>query len=73
MPSGPSYGVYISQLILKDMHDAAHIMMILDIATIAWLIALVSQGYIALRSLLRNFMADIRISLRNTRRQSSLW
>ena len=32
MPSGPSYGVYISQ------HDAAHTMIISDIAISAWLI-----------------------------------
>ena len=32
----------------SDMHDAAHTMMISDIATSAWLIDL-SQGYIALR------------------------
>ena len=36
IPSCPSYGVYISKLI--SMHDAAHIMMISDIATSAWLI-----------------------------------
>ena len=36
IPSGPSYGVYISQLI--RLHDAAHTMMISDIATNAWLI-----------------------------------
>ena len=35
-PSGPSYGLYISQLI--RMHDAVHTMMISDIATSAWLI-----------------------------------
>ena len=35
IPSGPSYGVYISQLI--RYHDAAHTMRISDIATSAWL------------------------------------
>ena len=35
-PSGPSYNVYISQLI--SMHDAVYTMMISDIATSAWLI-----------------------------------
>ena len=36
IPSGPSYGVYISQLIRYAR--AAHTMMISDIATNAWLI-----------------------------------
>ena len=36
IPSGPSYGVYISRPL--DMHNAAHTMMISDIATSAWLI-----------------------------------
>ena len=39
IPSDPSYGVYISQLIrYARLHDAAHTMMISDIATSAWLI-----------------------------------
>ena len=68
IPSGPSYGVYISQLIRYawccSYYDDSryHHKCLVD--------RLLSQGYIALRSLSRNFMADIRISLRNTRGQS---
>ena len=54
------------------MHDAAHIMMIVDIATSTWLIDFcikATKSY-ALGSHFRNHMADIRISLRNTRGQS---
>ena len=49
------------------MHDAAHIMMILDIATSPWLI----DFCLSLRSRLRNFVADIKILLRNTRSEIS--
>ena len=38
IPSGPSYGVTFHSSL--DMHDAAHTMMISDIATSAWLIDL---------------------------------
>ena len=69
IPSGPSYGVYISQLI-RYARCCSHYddfryrhRCLLD--------RLLSQGYIALSSLSRNFMADIRISLRNTRGQST--
>ena len=69
--SGRSYGVYISQLIIyarccsryenfRYRHKC-----LVD--------RLLSQGYRALKSLPKNFMADIRISLRNTRGQSMLW
>ena len=64
IPSGPSYGVYISQLIRYaqccshyDDFRYCHKCLV-D--------RLLSQG---LRSRLGNFMADIRISLRNTRGQ----
>ena len=54
-----------------DMHDAARTMMISDIATSAWLINFCHKAEPrGLTSLSRNFMADIRISLRNTRGQS---
>ena len=58
-----------------DMHDAAHTMRISDIVTSAWLIDFCHKAIRpwALRSLSKNFMADIRISLRNTRGQSMLW
>ena len=68
IPSGPSYGVYISQLIRYaqccshyDDFRYRHKCLVDQ---------LLSQAYIALRSLSRNFMADFRISLRNTRGQS---
>ena len=53
------------------MHDTAHIMMNLDIVTSAWLIDFCHKAIwpCGLKSLSRNFMADIRISLRNTRSQ----
>ena len=55
-----------------DMHDAAHTMRISNIATSACLISFCHKAIEprGLRSLSRNFMADIRISLRNTRGQS---
>ena len=66
IPSAPSYGVYISQLIryarcCSHYDDFRyHHKCLVD--------RLLSQG---LRSLSRNSMADIRISLRNTRGQST--
>ena len=59
----------------KDVHHAAHIMMILDITTSARLIhfCLKATKSYGLRSPLRNFMADIDISLENTRSQSRQW
>ena len=59
----------------QDMHDAAHTMMISDIATNAWLIDFCHKAIKpwGLRSLSRNFMADIRISLRNIGGQSMQW
>ena len=66
--SGPSYGVYISQLIRYARCCSQYVdfryrhKCLVD--------RLLSQGYRALRSLSKNFMADIRISLRNTRGQS---
>ena len=71
IPSGPSYGMYISQLI-RYARCCSHYddfrycnKCLVD--------QLLSQGYIALRlrSLSKYFMADIRISLRNTRGQST--
>ena len=73
IPSGPSYGVYISQLIRHvqccstyDNFRYRHKCLV-D--------RLLSQDYVALRlekrSISRNFTADIRISLRNTRGQST--
>ena len=71
IPSGPSYGVYISQLI-RYARCCSHYddfryrhKCLVD--------RLLSQGYRALRSLSRNFMADIRISLRNIGGQSMQW
>ena len=71
IPSGPSYGVYISQLI-RYARCCSHYddfryrhKCLVD--------RLLSQGYKALRSLSRNFMADIRISLRNIGGQSMQW
>ena len=68
IPSGPSYGVYISQLI-RYARCCSHYddfryrhKCLVD--------RLLSQG---LRSLSRNFMADIRISLRNIGGQSMQW
>ena len=68
MPSGPSYGVYISQLIRYtrccshyDDFRYCHKCKV-D--------RLLSQG---LRRLSRNFMVDIRISLRNVKGQSRKW
>ena len=68
IPSGPSYGVYISQLIryarcCSHYEDFRYCHMCL-------VDRLLSQGYRALSRLSKNFMADIRISLRNTRGQS---
>ena len=65
IPSGPLYGVYILQLIryaqcCSHYDDFRYSQKCL-------VDRLLSQGYIALRSLSRNFTADIRISLRNTR------
>ena len=56
------------------MHDAAHIMMILDIATRAWFLDFCHKAIwpCGLRSHLRNFMADIKKSLRNTRGHSEM-
>ena len=66
--SCPFYGVYISQLI-RYARCCSHYdefrycyKCLVD--------RLLSQGYIALRSLSRNFTADIRISVRNTRGRS---
>ena len=67
--SGPSYGVYISQLIRSTRYCSHYDDFryrhnyLVD--------RLLSQNYIVLRSLSRNFMADIRISLRNTRGRST--
>ena len=68
IPSGPSYGVYISHLI-RYVRCCSHYedfrychKCLVD--------RFLSQGYRALRSVSKNFMADIRISLRNTRGQS---
>ena len=65
IPSGPSYGVYTLQLIRYarcyshyDDFRYRHKCLV-D--------RLLSKGYIVLRSLLRNFMVDISISLRNAR------
>ena len=65
--SGPSYGVYISQL--TRYADASHITRILDVVTSAWLINVCHKAIdpCGLRSLARNFMANIRISLRNAK------
>ena len=64
IPSGLSYGVYISQLI-RYARCCSHYD---DFRYCHTCLAdrLLSQGYIALRSLSRNFMADIRILLINT-------
>ena len=55
-----------------DMHDAAHTMRISDITTSAWWIdfchKVIKHG--GLRSLSKNFEADIMISWRNTLGQS---
>ena len=69
IPSGPSYGVYISQLI-RYARCCSHYD---DFRYRHKCDRLLSQGYIdlSLRSLSKNFMADIRISLRNTRGQST--
>ena len=70
IPSGPSYGVCISQLIRYARYCSHYEdfryrhKCLVD--------RLLSQGYI-LRSLSRNFIADIRILLRNTRGQSMQW
>ena len=70
-PSGSSYGVYILQLI-RYARCCSHYddfryrhKCLVD--------RLLSQGYRGLRSLSRNFMADIRISLRNIGGQSMQW
>ena len=57
------------------MHVAAHIMIILDSATRAWLIDFRHKVIqpCGLKSLLRNFMADNKILLRNTRGHSRKW
>ena len=54
------------------MFDAAHIMVIIDIATSVWLIkfCLKAKKSCSLRNILRNFMEDIKISLRNIEGQS---
>ena len=58
-----------------DMHNAAHTMRISDIVTSAWLIDFCHKATEpwGLRSLSRDFMEDIRISLRNTIGQSMQW
>ena len=70
IPSGPSYGVYISQLI-RNVRCCSHYgdfryrhKCLVD--------RLLSQGYMpwGFRSLSRNFMADIRISWRNAKGRS---
>ena len=58
----------------KDMHDAAHIMMISDITTSAWLIDFCHKTINPCglrRSHLRKYLADIKISLRNARCRSN--
>ena len=71
IPSGPSY-VADTFCSSYDMQDAAHITMILDIARSAWLIDFCHKATLpcGLRSRLRNFMADIKVSLRNTKGQT---
>ena len=60
---GPSYTFCSSQ----EMQDAAHIRMILDIA------ASVLTDFCGLRSCSRDFMADIKILLRDNISQSRKW
>ena len=69
IPSGPSYGVYMPQLI-RYARSCSHYD---DFRYLHKCLVdrLLSQGYISLRSLSRNFTANIRISLRNTRGQST--
>ena len=64
-PSGPSYSVHISQLI-RYARCCSHYDDFRYRAS-AWLIDLCH------RSLSRNFMTDVRISVRNTRGRSRLW
>ena len=71
IPSGPSYGVYISQLIryagcCSHYDDFRYLHRCL-------VDRLLSQGYIALRleKSFKKFTADVRISLRNARGQST--
>ena len=59
IPSGPSYVVYFSQLIRYDNFRYHHKCLV-D--------RLLSHGYICLRSLSRNIMADIRISFEKYQR-----
>ena len=74
IPFGPSYGVYISQLIRygrcsSHYGDFRHCHKYL-------VDRLLSQGYVALRlekSFTKNYMADIRMSLRISRGQSRSW
>ena len=77
IPSIPSYGVYILQLIRYATccsHYCSYYK-ILNIATSAWLINFCHKAIqpCDLRSPLRNFVVDIRISLRNTEGQSRKW
>ena len=67
IPSSPSYGVYISQLI--SYAGAAHIMMTLDIAINVWLTDsyLRAMKWNACEIHLKSFMADILISLGSIR------
>ena len=57
------------------IHNAAHFTITLDIATSAWLIDFchIAVWPWGLRGHLRNFMADLNISLRNIRGQSRKW
>ena len=61
IPSGPSYGHKFRSS--SDMQDTARITMLLDIAPSAWLIDFCHKAILPcdLRSLLRNFMVDVRI------------
>ena len=65
-----SNGVYISHLIRYGPYSA-QIMMILDVVTGAWLVdfRLKATKFYGLISHSRNFMADIKISLRNNKGQ----
>ena len=75
--SSPSYGVYISQLIRYATCCSHYCSHYNDFRYCHKYLVyrLLSQSHIAcdLRSPLRNFMVDIRISLRNTKGQSRKW
>ena len=61
---------------IEDMHDAVHIMMILDITMRPWLTDICHKAIkiaLWLEKYLINLMADIRMSLRNTTGQSRNW